>query len=272
MDLTPGPLMRWTARRLDRDSPRGLYLTVALLGAAIFAAGFLAIAEDLTAPASFAIDRIVSARLHAVASPALTRLMWVATLLADTRTATVETIAVMLGLAVWGRPRRAVFVGLLMAVGTALANGLKDVFVRPRPPVSLALVASPQSFSFPSGHAMAAVLLAGSLALLLLASRRPMREKIAGVALAAVATVLVGLSRVYLGVHWFSDVAASWLLGAALLAAGGPALLAWERFGTPARRPAVSARAVAWRVAASVALASAALWALLAEVAANPLR
>lgn len=263
--------MRWLARRLDGDSPAGLYLTLGLGGAIVFLAGFLSIAEDLVEAASFSIDRTVYAALSAAASPALTKVFWIATLSADTRTATIESAAVVAALLVWARPRRAAFVAALMIGGSTLAALLKDLFVRPRPPASIALVATPESFAFPSGHAIAALLLFGSLALLLVASRRPAWLKAAGVAAAAVGTLLVGLSRVYLGVHWFSDVVASYLLGAALLCAGGAALLAWERFGTP-RPVARSARsALVLRWALTAALAGAAAWALAAEVLANPL-
>lgn len=270
MDLSPGPLLRFLARRLDLDSPVGLHLTLAVVGAVVFGGGFLAIAEDVVPPASFAIDRVVSAWLGGLASPQLTRIMWAATLLADTPTMAVETAAIALGLLVWGRPRRAIFVAGTVAAGTTLAYVLKDVFVRPRPPASLALVATPQSYSFPSGHAIAALLLCGTLASILLASRRPAAWKAAGVLAALALTVTVGLSRVYLGVHWFSDVAASWMLGAALLSVAASALAAWERL-----RPVVRTRApgrLAWRLLALAALTAAAVWMLAAEVASNPLR
>jgi membrane-associated phospholipid phosphatase len=271
MDLTPGPFLRWAARRLDRDAPGGLYLTVGLGGVALFLAAFLGMAEDLVEAASFSIDHAVYGALQAAASPALTRLLWLATLCADTRVMTVGTAVAAIGLLLWGRPRGALFVAGAVGGGSALAALLKDVFVRPRPPASIALVATPESFSFPSGHAMAGLLLLGSLALLLVASRRPAWLKVAGVAAAALGTMMVGVSRVYLGVHWFSDVVASWCLGAALLCAAGAALLAWERFGTPRPVPRFSGTARAWRLAVTIALAGAAVWALAAETLRNPL-
>jgi undecaprenyl-diphosphatase len=263
--------MRWLARRLDRNAPEGLYLTLGLGGAVLFLAGFLSIAEDLVEAASFPIDHTVYAALAAAASPALTRVFWIATLVADTRTMAIESAAVVACLLVWGRPRRAAFVAALIIGGSSLADLLKGVFVRSRPPVSIALVAMPDSYAFPSGHAIAGLLLFGSLGFLLLASRGPGWLKAAGVFAATVATLLVGLSRVYLGVHWLSDVVASYLLGAALLCAGGAALLAWERFGPPRPVRRFSGSALAWRWAITVVLAGGAAWALAAEVLRNPL-
>ena len=271
MDLTPGPLMRTLARRFDPGSPGGLYLTIGLAGATLFLLGFLSIAEDLVESASFSIDRAVSGALAAAASPALTRVFWAATLTSDTRTAVIETAAAVTILLLWSRFRQAVFLTGIMIAGSGVANALKDVFDRARPPIPAALVATPDSYSFPSGHSIAALLLFGSLALLLVVSSHPTWLKVVGVAAAASATLLVGLSRVYLGVHWFSDVVASWCLGAALLCAGGAALLARERFGPPRPAPRLSGRAAVWRWAATFAIAGVAVWELVAEAARNPL-
>lgn len=271
MDLTPGPVMRFLARRLDAGSPGGLHLTVGLGGAFLFLLAFLSIAEDLVESASSVIDRALHTALAAAASPVLTRVFWAGTLTGDTRTAVIETAAAVSLLLLWGRPRRAAFLAGIMIAGSAAAGALKDVFDRARPPASAALVATPESFSFPSGHTIAALLFFGSLALMLVVSSRPVGLKVLGVIGAVLATLLVGLSRVYLGVHWFSDVVASWCLGAALLCAGGTALLAWERFGPPPPMPRYSGRAAAWRWALTVAIAGGTVWALVTEAVRNPL-
>lgn len=104
--------------------------------------------------------------------------------------------------------------------GLLMAFALKSVFSRARPDaVFHATVAS--GYSFPSGHAMMSAIVYLTLAALLarLVPRARLRWYVMGTA--ATITGLVGLSRVYLGVHWASDVAAGWAAGAAW------ALLCW---------------------------------------------
>jgi undecaprenyl-diphosphatase len=108
--------------------------------------------------------------------------------------------------------------GFLVAVllgGIELPNAVKAVVGRPRPPVSERLV-SIGSSSFPSGHATqnAAILPALALAAIALGANRRI-----SLGLAVAGAALVGASRVFLGVHYPSDVLAGWLLGAAWLAA-----------------------------------------------------
>ena len=94
---------------------------------------------------------------------------------------------------------------------------VKQLVERPRPPASLAL-SHATGFAFPSGHATDAAAVYGMLAVLLARSGRP-AARVAAWAVAAALIALVGLSRLYLGVHWLSDVVAGAGLGAAWLVA-----------------------------------------------------
>ncbi|MEU7257075.1 phosphatase PAP2 family protein [Streptomyces rimosus] len=121
------------------------------------------------------------------------------------------------------------WVAATAALGTALQQTLKALVDRPRPvwpdPVDSAGYAA-----FPSGHAMTAAV-AGGLALWLLrlyGARRAWRR--AAAALVAVSVAGVGLTRVYLGVHWATDVLGGWLLGGAWVAVA--ALVYVRRYGT----------------------------------------
>ncbi|GAA1376505.1 phosphatase PAP2 family protein [Streptomyces beijiangensis] len=113
--------------------------------------------------------------------------------------------------------RPALWVGVTGAVGTLLQQGMKAAVGRARPqwpdPVDSAHYAS-----FPSGHAMTATVSIGLLLWLLRRSRPSAPVWRTAVAAAAVSVVGVGLTRLYLGVHWASDVLGGWLLGAALVA------------------------------------------------------
>ncbi len=270
LDLRPGPFLKVAASRLDVGSRRGFPVTLAWVLSGVFFLGFLSIAEEVIEPFSLALDRAATAFSTAVASPALTRIMWVATLLGDTRVAVVATLVAALLLAVWGHPRRAGSVIVLMLVSTALADGVKFLVERPRP-LAPPLIALPASASFPSGHAMAGIVLAGTLALMLVASRSPRWVRIAGSVAIVLAGMLVGLSRVYLGVHYFSDVLASWCLGATLVGLWAAAVLTWGRAVTPEseiRR--LGGRW--WRWALTVAGPLAVVAMIVAETSVTPLR
>ncbi|MEV5597851.1 phosphatase PAP2 family protein [Streptomyces sp. NPDC052496] len=121
------------------------------------------------------------------------------------------------------------WVAVTAAAGTALQQVLKVLVGRPRPewpdPVDSAHYAA-----FPSGHAMTAAV-AGGLALWLLRLYGAHRRwRWAAAALVTVSVAGVGLTRVYLGVHWATDVAGGWLLGAALVAAAAAGYA--RRYGT----------------------------------------
>jgi len=111
-----------------------------------------------------------------------------------------------------GMGRTALFVFIASVGGWVLNGALKELFQRPRPDV-VPHLSEVLTLSFPSGHAMssASVYLTLGALLMRIAERRV--TKIYCMAIAALVTVLVGSSRVYLGVHYPSDVLAGWLVG-----------------------------------------------------------
>lgn len=124
------------------------------------------------------------------------------------------TLAVVGALAIRGHRRSAAFLIVAIGTGQILSHVVKTFFDRPRPdlvPHGTAVLSS----SFPSGHSMMAAVTWLTLAVVLARTEPKRRMKVYWIALAALVTVLVGVSRVYLGVHWPSDVAAGWTLGAA---------------------------------------------------------
>jgi len=107
---------------------------------------------------------------------------------------------------------------LAMAVSQLLIGPIKDLYMRPRPPMSLV---ETTSWSFPSGHSVAGATIAVA-AVILLVAPGPKRRNLE--LLAAAFAVVMALSRVYLRAHWLSDVAASAALGVAI-AIGSAALM-----------------------------------------------
>ncbi len=107
---------------------------------------------------------------------------------------------------------------VVTGIGGLLLNvGLKLLYARARPDVVTAIAVA-QGNSFPSGHAMGSFIILGAIAYLML--RQAFTWKLKSILLALILTliVLVGLSRIYLGVHWSSDIIAGWCAGTVWLA------------------------------------------------------
>jgi undecaprenyl-diphosphatase len=112
--------------------------------------------------------------------------------------------------------------------GLVLTNWLKDVFQRDRPPQDLHVVQAVNA-SFPSGHAMLSATVFLTLGALIAHFAERRRVRVYALAAAVILSVTVGCSRVYLGVHWPTDVLAGWCLGAAWALVWWGAAIAWER-------------------------------------------
>ena len=126
----------------------------------------------------------------------------------------------------------------VLAGGQAVRFALASAIARPRPPIADRITAA-SGYAFPSGHstttALAAAILCIGLAPFGLAplgsggSGLPAQVRVAGSAAALAWALSVGLSRVYLGVHWPTDVLAGWLLAAALSLPAAAALRARDQ-------------------------------------------
>ncbi|MER7984590.1 phosphatase PAP2 family protein [Streptomyces noursei] len=229
------------ARRGPRlGAPPVRLLCAAALGAALFAAVALVVAVRDGAP--LAPER---AALHWATAHRGEPLRSLATALTATGTGVVPYLMALLagllaGRRAAGRIRAALAAVLVLAACQALRYGLMELFARPRPPVA-DWAARATGHSFPSGHATTSALAAGLLAWGVLHHTRPGAGR-GWCALLALWAVGVGLTRVYLGVHWAGDVLAGWLLAATLLAL---ALLLDPLAVPPADRPGSSPQGLA---------------------------
>ncbi|HEY4497400.1 MAG TPA: phosphatase PAP2 family protein [Candidatus Paceibacterota bacterium] len=121
--------------------------------------------------------------------------------------------------ALWFLNKRVLLVPLWLSVGGAelITLVLKNMIMRPRPEMASVVE---KSFAFPSGHATLAVALYGFIAYILFRMCRTRKEKIIVSVISMFIVLLIGFSRLYLGVHYVSDVLAGYLVGAIGLCVG----------------------------------------------------
>ncbi len=112
-----------------------------------------------------------------------------------------------------GWRRGAGLVLVTLAGAGVLDVGLKELFARTRPQAFFDYYPAPGSFSFPSGHALFAVCFFGGIAVLLTHRLRGPLARILAWAIALVLIILIGASRVYLGVHYPTDVIGGFAVG-----------------------------------------------------------
>ena len=134
---------------------------------------------------------------------------------------TLITVAVIGFLLIDGKRFAALLMLASVGGGAVLSSVLKLGIDRPRPDLVAHLV-EVSTASFPSGHAMLSAVIYLTLGALLSRVEAPRRVKIYVLTVAVLLTFLIGLSRIYLGVHWPTDVLAGWCAGSAW------AMLCWR--------------------------------------------
>ncbi len=222
----------------------GLATATVVVGFAILVACLLVfgtVAEGIRSQNAFLLDAWATPFLHGMSSPAMDVAMT-----AITQLGTVFVILpALVVLGIWllrtGRVRSLVYLVLAILGSLVLQLTLKPFFARPRPDVPYAQVLS--DYSFPSGHTLSAVVFYGGVALVIwsLFGRRAGLAAIAG---AIIISVAVGISRIYLGYHFLTDVVGAMLAGIAWLLIVGAAFRAqptwrrWRSRSASVRRPA----------------------------------
>lgn len=199
--------VRYGARFLHGHGWRVLLVFLGLLAPLLVFAGMVG---ELQEKETFFFDQPVMLALHQMASPGIDAFFVFISKLGYQWGVIPVDVGVLGWLIVRRRHRDGLFFGLAV-VGSLLLNLMaKNQFGRIRPDLWITL-APETTYSFPSGHAMGSVTLGVALILLFWASRWRWWVFVA----ASVFVVLVGLSRIYLGVHYPSDILAGWMAGTA---------------------------------------------------------
>jgi membrane-associated phospholipid phosphatase len=173
-------------------------------------AGLTWLCQEIWEKESFRFDTAVLLGIHRWANPVFDQLM-----LGITRLGNPEVVVVVVAASwVWLVRRRQWRTSVLLlftCLGTLMLNqGMKLVFARPRPLLWPRLIPE-VSYGFPSGHALGSMVLYGSLAYLLARRYRWHSQSI--YLIAAIVISAIGLSRLYLGVHYPTDILAGYTVG-----------------------------------------------------------
>lgn len=192
---------------------------IAWLGLACAVAGFTALAAEAREGDIGAVDRVLLLAMRSSADPALgAGPRWVMESARDitalggfTVLSLISILAVILLVARSRGAQATVFAGAVILAQIA-AEGIKSLVGRPRPQLvsHLDLV---YSSSFPSGHAVMSPVVYLTLATVLAAGTAGRLERTILLGAAILLVAAIGVSRVYLGVHWPTDVLAGWILG-----------------------------------------------------------
>lgn len=209
-------------------------LAAGLIGAATALFLFAELADRVFDGDTQRFDQRVRLAVHGLASPTLTRLMLALTFLGSV--AFVSAMALGTAFLLWrfGRVRRAILLTVGFAGASLLMYLLKIYFRRPRPEPYFD-VTLPSSYSFPSGHALVSFCLYGMLAAF---ATRHLGSHFWRTAIWSVTVLLVlgiGLSRIYLGVHYPSDVVAGYLAATVWTVAIALAYRNWDQMAIRGR-------------------------------------
>ncbi len=215
----------------------GATAALAVLAAGVWA--FLGVAEEMAEGEVHGFDLAVLQALREGGRPddALGP-WWLETIATDLTALGSTSLLTLILLLVCGlflmlrRPGAAAMLLLAAGGGLLISQGLKAVFGRERPPIDYHAVESLNA-SFPSGHAMLSAVVFLTLGTVGARLFKRRREKAYVMGASVLIALLVGLTRIYLGVHWTSDVVAGWCVGAAWAMACWLIAWAWQRLYRP---------------------------------------
>jgi undecaprenyl-diphosphatase len=193
----------------ERLGPR---MGIGLLAALIVTVLFAILANEVRDGETQDFDDAVRMTVYGVASPRATKVLHVVTQLGSPLFLLPVTIVCALTFLHRRRIRGAILLTATMLGVTLLNQILKSIFQRPRPLPFFGLT-MPASYSFPSGHSLAAFCFYGALAALVTARLRSRLLRVLVWASAVVIIVAVGFSRLYLGVHYLSDIVGGYATG-----------------------------------------------------------
>jgi undecaprenyl-diphosphatase len=204
-------------KRFTREHKYGLYLTIGTLITLFFVYIFFGIVQDYIGQEKLIqFDLRVINLFSAFRTDSLNHIMLFVTYLARGEVIAVGVVVLGLILIILKNWRFLSTLLVSVLIGELFVWIIKNLIDRPRPPLTNALVTE-TSYSFPSGHTFVAIAFYGLLVYFILQSERNKFLKIISFLFGLTIIIWVGISRIYLGAHWPSDVLASFASGIAWL-------------------------------------------------------
>jgi undecaprenyl-diphosphatase len=197
--------------------------------------GFAEIADEVLEKETQAFDTTILLSLRELHTPLLDRLMIAITFFGEPTELTIMSLALGAWLIWRGQRSEATTLAIAAAGAAGLNVLLKDVFARARPAL-WARIVDVRYYSFPSGHAMLSMVVYGLLGYLLATHFR--RWRVGIVSLTVVLIAAIGFSRLYLGVHWPTDVLAGYAAGLVWLMTCILSIEIWRHRGTAKKETA----------------------------------
>lgn len=195
-----------------------ILLIVLLTTAAVWT--FIELADAVAGGSTLAIDRELLSLFRDPDAPGLAGPPWLQEMMRDitglggTGVLTLITLSAIGFLLLERKDHAAALLLVAVLGGVVLTNVLKIGFGRPRPPFA-EYEALLESASFPSGHSTMAAVVYLTIGALIARVRPDPRVRVYVLVLSVLVAILIGISRVYLGVHWPTDVIAGWAVGSA---------------------------------------------------------
>ncbi|SEK73654.1 phosphatase PAP2 family protein [Paenibacillus sp. OK003] len=192
-------------------------ISIPLLVAALCLIAFVSIALSISNNQIHVFDDTLIGWIQGMESPGMTRFMQLFTWIGSELPVVVITILAMLVLYIYLRHKSELLFLACVIAGSTLLNALiKLVFQRARPTINRIIEVS--GYSFPSGHSMAAFSLYGGLAFLIWKHVPTATGRVLMIIVSAIFILTIGMSRIYLGVHYPSDVVGGYFLSGCWLA------------------------------------------------------
>lgn len=214
----PVSLVRFIMRRLDNTSLSGLPLTLLVATVVYLLFIFFGIIQNIiTSNIIIAMDTRVANFLFAIRGTEFTKFFTWLTLLAVGQIILVFAVIYSIILFLWKKKTYLLPLWITIAGSELFTYLVKLAIHRPRP---LNAIYTENSFSFPSGHASISVVFYGFIAYILFRQLKKWQHKMAVLFFGVIFILMIGLSRLYLGVHFLSDVLGGYLLGTLWLLIG----------------------------------------------------
>ncbi|MBI5390397.1 phosphatase PAP2 family protein [Candidatus Woesearchaeota archaeon] len=193
------------AKERKSPAPKPLLVILSLL--------FVLITLFVLSGLSNGIDTGVEAMAAQLRSPAIMSFFSILTFFGSWGFLLPASLLLVLLLLATRQLKNARFAASAIVIGTFATFVLKEVIQRTRPPAGI----MESGFSFPSGHAAMAMIFLGIVIILAAKKLKDPTAKYVLIVLCLLLILLIGLSRIMLGVHWMTDVVAGWVLGAVVL-------------------------------------------------------